>query len=58
MEYPGYEDGDILTFTAGENILTIYNAELSGSLIFDVSFSNASTMFVSMATALALLTIF
>lgn len=44
MEEPGYVDGDIITFLNGINTLTLYNAEENGSIIFDISFSSASTL--------------
>lgn len=53
MEYPNYESGDILTFEAGNNVITLYNAQTSGSLSFDISYSGASSLFMSLGCVFA-----
>jgi hypothetical protein len=53
VEYPGYESGDILTFESGNNVLTLYNAQTSGSLMFDISYSGASSLFLGLGCVVA-----
>lgn len=55
LEYPQYTSGDILTFETGNNVLTLYNAQQSGSLLFDVSYSGASTLLVGLGAAVTTL---
>jgi hypothetical protein len=56
LEYPNYDSGDIITFSSGNNILTLYNAlEKGGSVNFDISYSGASKMFFGVGSAIATL---
>lgn len=55
MEFPGYESGDILTFTAGNNVLTVYNAQQTGTLTFDISYSGASNLLIGAGSIIAVL---
>ena len=48
-----WKTGEVITFAAGENEIIIYNANDSGPLTFDISFSGAATLAAG-ATALAL----
>lgn len=58
VEYPNYFQGDILTFQAGDNTLTLYNAAKMGSVTFDISFSGASAMLLGVSGAFAALSLF
>ena len=55
MELPNYDSGDIITYSSGNNKLTLYNALLNGSLNFDISYSGASWMFFGVGSAMATL---
>ena len=40
-----YDSGDVMTFASGENEILIYNANESGPLSYDISFSGATFVF-------------
>ena len=44
-----WKTGDIVSFEAGENEILIYNANDSGPLTFDISFSGATMLAAGIA---------
>ena len=55
LDTNNWKTGDILSFEAGENEILIYNANDSGPLTFDISFSGAATLAAGVAaTAFAM----
>jgi hypothetical protein len=59
LEFPLYDQGDIITFDSGYNTLTLYNGNKEGQLLFTTSFSGAVSMAVAMGvTAVSLVTLF
>ena len=48
IEVPLYGQGDILTFEAGESMLTVYNANRNGQIMFDISYSGAKSIYLGL----------